>query len=66
MIDLDNSKHSLACNLNATETGRFDLCICGLTAAREEDERQRREAEISVEGLFSQADYYEGVINGDA
>ena len=39
MIDLDSSKHSLACNLNATETGKFDLCICGLTAARNGEPR---------------------------
>lgn len=66
MIDLDSSTHSLACNLNAIETRQFDLCTCGLSAAREVAERERYEAEISVEGLFSQADYYEGVIAGDA
>jgi len=35
MVDLANSRHSLACNLRATESGRFDQCTCGLTAARE-------------------------------
>jgi len=34
MVNLGNSKHSLACNLEATETGDFDRCICGLAAAR--------------------------------
>lgn len=46
-----------------------DCCACDCLPGCQhcaDLERRRAEAEITVDGLFAQADYYEGVIRGDA